>query len=118
MCSSARVSEAFQSQRRCNLVIFCFMFFAVGLESVLTISTLWAYLETLVHPDNSHVWYGLITCSYHIMDAASGMVLSQYVDRTRNIPYRTKFRRTKFSSDKIFRRTKFSTLSRNFDNFV
>ena len=30
-----------------------------------------------------------------------------------NIPYRTKF-----SSDKIFRRTKFSTPSRNFDNFV
>ena len=34
------------------------------------------------------------------------------------IPYRTKFRRTKFSTDKIFCRTKFSTPSRNFDNFV
>ena len=34
------------------------------------------------------------------------------------IPYRTKFRRTKFSTDKIFRRTKFSTPSRNFDTFV
>ena len=35
-----------------------------------------------------------------------------------SIPYRTKFRRTKFSTDKIFRRTKFSTPSRNFDSFV
>ena len=34
------------------------------------------------------------------------------------IPYRTKVRRTKFSTDKIFRRTKFSTPSRNFDSFV
>ena len=34
------------------------------------------------------------------------------------IPYRTKFRRTKVSADKIFRRTKFSTPSRNFDSFV
>ena len=34
------------------------------------------------------------------------------------IPYRTKFRRTKFSTDKIFRRTKFSTPRRNFDSFV
>ena len=34
------------------------------------------------------------------------------------IPYRTKFRRTKFSTDKIFRRAKFSTPSRNFDTFV
>ena len=34
------------------------------------------------------------------------------------IPYRTKFRRTKFSTDKIFRRTKVSTPSRNFDSFV
>ena len=35
-----------------------------------------------------------------------------------NIPYRTKIHRTKFSTDKIFRRTKFSTSSRNFDSFV
>ena len=34
------------------------------------------------------------------------------------IPYRTKFRRTKFSTDKIFRRTKLSTPSQNFDSFV
>ena len=34
------------------------------------------------------------------------------------IPYRTKFRRTKFSTDKIFRLTKFSTPSVNFDSFV
>ena len=34
------------------------------------------------------------------------------------IPYRTKFRRTKFSTDKIFRRTKFSTPSLNYDSFV
>ena len=34
------------------------------------------------------------------------------------LPYRTKFGRTKFSTDKIFRRTKFSTPSRNFDSFV
>ena len=32
--------------------------------------------------------------------------------------YRTKVCRTKFSTDKIFRRTKFSTPSRNFDTFV
>ena len=35
-----------------------------------------------------------------------------------HIPYRTKFRWTIFSTDKIMHRTKFSTLSRNFDNFV
>ena len=34
------------------------------------------------------------------------------------LPYRTKFCLTKFSSDKTFRRTKFSTPSRNFDNFI
>ena len=35
-----------------------------------------------------------------------------------HIPYQTKFPLTKFSTDKIFRGTKFSTLSRNFDNVV
>ena len=34
------------------------------------------------------------------------------------LTYQTKFRWTKFSSDKIFRLTKFSTPSRNFDSFV
>ena len=44
--------------------------------------------------------------------------LRQYLWIQVVIPYRTKFRRTKFSLDKIFRRTKFSTPSPNFDNFV
>ena len=35
-----------------------------------------------------------------------------------DLPYRTKFRRTKFSSDKIFRRTKYSTLTQIFPSFV
>ena len=61
------------------------MFFAVGLEAVLTISTLWAYLSTLVQPENKRVWYGLISCSYYVMDIISSLVLGQYVDRTRNI---------------------------------
>ena len=34
------------------------------------------------------------------------------------LPYWTKFRLTKFPSDKTFRRTKFLTPSRNFDSFV
>ena len=38
--------------------------------------------------------------------------------KKKSIPYRTKFHRTKFSTDKIIRRTKFSTPSRNVDSFV
>ena len=34
------------------------------------------------------------------------------------VPYRTNFRRTKLSADKIFRRTKFSAPSWNFGSFV
>ena len=38
--------------------------------------------------------------------------------RLNTIPYRTKLRRTKFSSDKIFRRTKFSSPLEIFVTFV
>ena len=36
----------------------------------------------------------------------------------KHIPYRTKFRRTKFSAAKIFRRTKLSAPAQNFGSFV
>ena len=42
----------------------------------------------------------------------------RYQGPDNRLPFRTRFRRTKFSSDKIFRRTKFSTPSPNFDTFV
>ena len=45
-------------------------------------------------------------------------VISKKIAELFNIPYGTKFRWTKFSTDKIFLRTKFSTPSRNFDSFV
>ena len=47
----------------------------------------------------------------------SSMIAIERLETT-VIPYRTKFHRTKFLSDNIFRRTKFLTPSRNFDNFV
>ena len=61
------------------------MFFAAGLESVLTNSTLLAYLKTLVQTKNTHIWYGVISCSYYVMDIFSSFILAPYVDRTRNI---------------------------------
>ena len=39
-------------------------------------------------------------------------------EKTYNIPYRTKFCRTKFSTDRIFRRTELSVPSWNFDSFI
>ena len=49
-----------------------------------------------------------------------GMEESSFMNGTilKSILYRTKLRRTKFSSDKIFRRTKFSSLSQIFVTFV
>ena len=85
MENSKNISSAYERNRRYNTIIFFSMFFAVGLESVLTISTLWAYLSTLVHPENKHVWYGMISSSYTVMDIISSLVLGQYIDRTRNI---------------------------------
>ena len=85
MTTSKDISSSYERNRKYNTIIFCSMFIAVGLEAVLTISTLWAYLSTLVHPENKHVWYGLISCSYYVMDIISSLFLGQYVDRTRNI---------------------------------
>ena len=83
--SSKVLNDVYERKRRYNTIIFCLMFFAAGLESVLTNSTLLAYLKTLVQTKNTHIWYGVISCSYYVMDIFSSFILAPYVDRTRNI---------------------------------
>ena len=78
-------SQEFRSNRKQNLICFSLLYFAYGIEQNLSISTLWAYLETLVHPEYIKVWYGLISCSFYLMEIVSGLILSSYVDRSKNL---------------------------------
>ena len=61
--------------------------------------------------------YEKVFYTWSVLDIDNMISPSKFVNFT-DVPYRTKVRRTKFSTDKIFRRTKFSTPSRNFDTFV
>ena len=83
--STMKSSEHFRKLRKRNMICFSFLYFAYGLEQIITISTLWAYLQTLVHPKHARTWYGAITCSYYIMEILTGLFLSGYVDETKNI---------------------------------
>ena len=85
MDSKEAASYNYTKQRRINYAIFCLLYFIYGVETALTISTLWAYLSFLVHSNHTHIWYGLITCSYYLVDAFSGLILTQLVDQNKRI---------------------------------
>ena len=66
--------------------------------------------------ENEGLWYKVKVKKYKAI--CEGTLEENFIREYNMIPYRTKQCRTKFSSDKIFRRTKFSSPAKNFVTFV
>jgi len=82
---SATQLEAWKKKRKWTVIMFAVHRVVFGVQYSNIFSTLWIYLTTLVHTDNPHLWYGLISVSFHISGTILTLMVGRIVDKRRNI---------------------------------
>ena len=68
-----------------NFLWFCLFIGIKGAENGVVIPTLFSYLKNEIRPVRDlHLWYGVISCSYHVASILGSLFFTRYSDRTRN----------------------------------
>ncbi|XP_065651411.1 uncharacterized protein LOC136079536 isoform X2 [Hydra vulgaris] len=57
----------------------------IGMETSLTVVTLWSYIKEMIITNNPKLIYGLVSVSYMFASTITTPVVGRYVDRSRNI---------------------------------
>ena len=74
-----------KKKRESTYRVFCILAIFLGAEYSMIVPSLWFYLKDVVKTDHIKIYYGTAFAIYYIASIFSGLTISVYVDRTRNL---------------------------------
>ena len=74
-----------KKKRESTYRVFCILAIFVGSEFSLIVPSLWFYLNDVIKTDHIKFYYATAAAIYYIAPIFGGLVISVYVDRTRNL---------------------------------
>ena len=72
-------------KRESTYRVFCILAIFLGAEYSMIVPSLWFYLRGVVKTDHIKIYYGTAFAIYYLASILSGLTISVYVDRTRNL---------------------------------
>jgi len=77
--------DEWYQRRETTYRMFCAIVTLLGAECSMIILSLWFYLHDVIKTDHVRFYYGLALAIYYVASVISGLTISLYADRTRNI---------------------------------